>query len=300
MRVLVVGSIALDTVKTPLGEVEDALGGSAVYFSAAARYFASVDMVGVVGEDFPMEGLSFLRAGSVDIQGIQTAKGRTFRWAGVYGSDLNERETLDTQLNVFADFHPELPESYRDDLYVFLANIDPTLQLDVLDQVRAPKRVVCDTMNFWIEGKRAALLKVLKRTDIVMLNEGEIRQLVGESDLIKASKKVLDLGPEVVVVKKGEHGALMGSKNAFFFAPAYPTEHVFDPTGAGDSFAGGFVGYLAQADNFGEEHLRRAVVYGSVMASFNVERFSVERLKHLEEKEIEERFQAFREMVRVD
>ncbi|MCK5380149.1 MAG: sugar kinase [Candidatus Latescibacteria bacterium] len=300
MRVLVVGSIALDTVKTPLGEVEDALGGSAVHFSAAARYFAPVGMVGVVGEDFSMAGLDFLRAGSVDLEGVKTAKGRTFRWSGVYGSDINERETLDTQLNVFADFHPELPESYRDAPYVFLANIDPTLQLDVLDQVRAPKRVVCDTMNFWIEGKREVLLEVLKRTDIVMLNEGEIRQLVGESDLIKASKKVLNLGPEVVVVKKGEHGALMVSKDAFFFAPAYPTEHVFDPTGAGDSFAGGFVGYLAQVDDFGRESLRKAVIYGSVMASFNVERFSMERLKNLEEKEIEERFGAFREMVRVD
>ncbi|MCD6334726.1 MAG: sugar kinase [Candidatus Latescibacterota bacterium] len=300
MRVLVVGSIALDTVKTPFGEVEDALGGSAVYFSAAARYFAPVDMVGVVGEDFPMEGLDFLRAGSVNIQGIQRMKGRTFRWSGVYGSDLNERETLDTQLNVFADFHPELPESYRDAPYVFLANIDPTLQLNVLDQVRGPKRVVCDTMNFWIEGKRETLLKVLKRTDIVVLNEGEVRQLVGESDLIKASKKVLELGPEVAVIKKGEHGALMVSNSGFFFAPAYPTEHVFDPTGAGDSFAGGFVGYLAQGDAFDEESIRRAVVYGSVMASFNVERFSVERLKALDKKEIRERLQAFREMVRVD
>jgi len=288
----------LDTVRTPFGEVEEALGGSAVYFAAAARYFAPMGIVGVVGEDFPTEELSFLRAGSVDLEGVQVTEGRTFRWSGVYGSDLNERETLDTQLNVFADFCPEIPESYRDASYVFLANIDPVLQLDVLDQVRAPKRVVCDTMNFWIEGKRAEVLEVLKRTDIVMLNEGEVRQLVGEPNLIQASEGVLELGPEVVVVKKGEHGALMVSGESFFFAPAYPTKSVFDPTGAGDSFAGGFVGYLAESDDFGEESLRRAVVYGSVMASFNVEGFSVERLKDLEEAEIRERFGAFREMVR--
>jgi len=299
MSVLVVGSIALDTVKTPFGEVEEALGGSAVYFAAAARYFAPVYVVGVVGEDFPMEGLAFLSAGSVDLQGVQVAKGRTFRWSGVYGSNLNERETLDTQLNVFADFHPKIPSSYREAPYVFLANIDPVLQLDVLDQVRAPKRVVCDTMNFWIEGKRKELLEVLRRTDIVVLNEGEVRQLVGESNLIKASEGVLELGPEVVVVKKGEHGALMVSGDSFFFVPAYPTTRVFDPTGAGDSFAGGFVGYLAQADDFGEETLRRAVVYGSVMASFDVEWFGVERLRDLKEREIQERFQTFREMVRL-
>ncbi|MFH1009589.1 MAG: PfkB family carbohydrate kinase [Candidatus Latescibacterota bacterium] len=299
MRVLVVGSIALDTVKTPLGQVDDALGGSAVYFSAAARYFAPVAMVGVVGEDFPMEGLDFLRGGSVDLSGIQVARGRSFRWSGVYGSDLNERETLDTQLNVFADFHPNIPESYRDAPVVFLANIDPALQLDVLDQVRAPRQVVCDTMNFWIEGKRAELLEVLKRTDIFMLNEGEIRQLAGEPNLIKASRMVLEMGPEVVVVKKGEHGALMVSRDSFFFAPAYPTEEVFDPTGAGDSFAGGFVGYLAQANAFDQETLRRAVVHGSVMASFNVERFSMERLKDLKEQEIQERIATFLEMVRI-
>lgn len=299
MSVLVVGSIALDTVRTPLGEVEEALGGSAVYFAAAARYFAPVWMVGVVGEDFPMEELDFLSAGSVDLGGVQVAEGRTFRWSGVYGLDVNERETLDTQLNVFADFHPDIPESYRDAPYVFLANIDPTLQLDVLDQVHAPKRVVCDTMNFWIEGKRAEVLEVLKRTDIVVLNDGEVRQLVGEPNLIKASEDVLELGPEVVVVKKGEHGALMVSGDSFFFVPAYPTTCVLDPTGAGDSFAGGFVGYLAQTNDFGEESLRRAVVYGSVMASFNVERFSVERLKDLEEAEIRERFGTFQDMVRV-
>ncbi len=296
MSVLVVGSIALDTVKTPFGEVQDALGGSAVYFAAGASFFAPVNVVGVVGEDFPLASLDFLKARKVDLRGLSAQPGKTFRWSGVYGANLNERETLDTQLNVFAAFKPSIPDAYRRTDYVFLANIDPELQLDVLRQVERPRLIVCDTMNFWIEGKRDALLRTLKAVDVLILNDAETRQLAGEADLLRAARKVLTMGPRTLVVKKGEHGALLISQETFFAAPAYPTESVFDPTGAGDSFAGGFVGRLAQTGDLSEDGLRRAIVYGSVIASFNVERFSVDRLKDLSEAEIQERFRAFKRM----
>jgi sugar/nucleoside kinase (ribokinase family) len=296
MSVLVVGSIALDTVKTPFGEAQDALGGSAVYFAAGASFFTPVNVVGVVGEDFPLPGLDFLKARQVDLRGLSVQPGKTFRWSGVYGANLNERETLDTQLNVFAAFKPSIPDAYRRTDYVFLANIDPELQLDVLRQVERPRLIVCDTMNFWIEGKRDALLRTLKAVDVLILNDAETRQLAGEADLLRAVRKVLTLGPKTLVVKKGEHGALLISPETFFAAPAYPTESVFDPTGAGDSFAGGFVGRLAQTGDLSEDGLRRAVVYGSVIASFNVERFSVDRLKDLSQDEILERFRAFKRM----
>jgi sugar/nucleoside kinase (ribokinase family) len=294
MSVLVVGSIALDTVKTPFGEAQDALGGSAVYFAAGASFFTPVNVVGVVGEDFPLAGLDFLKARKVDLRGLSVQPGKTFRWSGVYGANLNERETLDTQLNVFAAFKPSIPDAYRRTDYVFLANIDPELQLDVLRQVERPRLVVCDTMNFWIEGKRDALLRTLKAVDILILNDAETRQIAGEADLLRAARKALTMGPKTLVVKKGEHGALLISPETFFAAPAYPTESVFDPTGAGDSFAGGFVGRLAQTGDLSEDGLRRAVVYGSVIASFNVERFSVDRLKDLSQDEIRERFRAFK------
>ena len=294
MSVLVVGSIALDTVKTPFGEAQDAVGGSAVYFAAGASFFTPVNVVGVVGEDFPLASLDFLKARKVDLRGLSAQPGKTFRWSGVYGANLNERETLDTQLNVFAAFKPSIPDAYRRTDYVFLANIDPELQLDVLRQVERPRLIVCDTMNFWIEGKRDALLRTLKAVDVLILNDAETRQLAEEADLLKAARKALTMGPKTLVVKKGEHGALLISRETFFAAPAYPTESVFDPTGAGDSFAGGFVGRLAQTGDLSEDGLRRAVVYGSVIASFNVERFSVDRLKDLSQEEIRERFRAFK------
>lgn len=297
MGILVVGSIALDTVKTPFGEAQDALGGSAVYFSAAASYFAPVKVVGVVGDDFDMEGLSFLLERDVDLTGVSVESGRTFRWSGVYDNDMNTRETLETQLNVFARFRPSIPDQYKDSPYVFLANIDPELQLDVLRQVHEPKWVVCDTMNFWIEGKKEALLELLGKVDIIILNDSETRQLASETNLIKASKQVLAMGPEVVIVKKGEHGAYMVSERyGLFSIPAFPTESVFDPTGAGDTFAGGFVGYLGRIDQVTSDTLRQAMVYGTVMASFNVEQFSIERLRHLDYAEIRSRFDALRQL----
>ena len=294
MSLLVVGSVALDTVETPFGRVKDAPGGSALYFSAAASYFCSVKVVGVVGNDFPVESVDFLRKRNVNLDGLHVSDGDTFRWSGRYGYDLNERETIETRLNVFASFQPKILESYRDSEYVFLANIDPQLQLDVLKQVSRPKLVACDTMNFWIEGEKDQLLKVLGKADVVIMNDSEVRELAAEPDLLKASRRFLDIGPDVVIVKKGEHGAIMVSKDSFFAIPAFPTELVFDPTGAGDSFAGGLMGYLASSEDVSEMNLRRAMVYGSVMASFNVERFSFERLKDLKDEEIKERFREFK------
>ena len=291
MSVLVVGSVALDTVVTPFGKVEDAVGGSAVYFSAGASFFVPVNVVGVVGEDFPRESLKFLEDRGVDLNGLSVEPGKTFRWSGEYGYDLNTRETLDTQLNVFESFKPSIPDNYRKTDHVFLANIDPELQLDVLQQVENPRVVVCDTMNFWIEGKGEALLKTLQSVDVLILNDSETRQLAGEADLIKAARRVLTMGPKIVVVKKGEHGAILISKDLFFAAPAFPTESVFDPTGAGDSFAGGFVGHIARKGVLSDETLRQAVIYGTVIASYNVEKFSVERLDGLNQEEIEDRYQ---------
>ncbi|MSS73265.1 MAG: sugar kinase [Candidatus Latescibacteria bacterium] len=300
MSVLVVGSIALDTVKTPFGEATDAVGGSGVYFAAGASFFTPVNVVGVVGQDFPMHSLDFLKARGVDLHGLSVKPGKTFRWSGVYGFDLNVRETLDTQLNAFATFKPSIPDVYRKTDYVFLANIDPELQLDVLRQVERPRLVVCDTMDFWIEGKRDALLRTLQEVDVLILNDAETRELAEEADLIKAARRVLTMGPKTVVVKKGEHGALLISSDAFFAAPAFPTESVFDPTGAGDSFAGGFVGHLARTGDLSHETMRQAVIYGSVIASFNVERFSMERLKSLSQEEIRERFRAFQKITHFD
>ena len=247
MGVLVVGSVALDSVETPFGEARDALGGSATFFSIAASYFTEVSIVAVVGTYFPPEHIEFLQSKGVDTSGLVVEDGETFRWAGVYGYDLNERQTIDTRLNVFETFRPEVPESLASSEFLFLANIDPELQLTVLDQVSSPKLVACDTMNFWIEGKREALLEVMGRVDAIVLNDGECRELAIESNLIKAARAVLGMGPRIVIVKKGEHGATMFTGDEYFSAPAYPCESVFDPTGAGDSFAGGFIGYLANA-----------------------------------------------------
>lgn len=293
MSILVVGSVAFDSVETPFGKAEEVLGGSGTYFSTSASFFTDVNLVAVVGEDFPQEHIDFLRERNVDLRGLTSSAGKTFRWSGEYGYDLNEAKTLDTQLNVFADFCPKLPESYINAEYVFLANIDPEIQLDVLKQVVRPKVVACDTMNFWIEGKREALLKTLKYVDILLINDAEVRQLADEPNMVKAAQKVLAMGPKTLVVKRGEYGATMFTEHGIFAAPAYPLEEIFDPTGAGDTFAGGFMGYLATVDDSSDASMRQAIVFGSVMASFNVEAFSLDRMRTLEFAEVQERFRKF-------
>ncbi len=296
MSLLVVGSIAYDTVETPFGKVEDSLGGSALYFSAAASLFGPVNVVGVVGSDFDASKISFLKKRGVNLDGLYMESGKTFRWGGRYYEDMNKRETLFTYLNVFERFQPRIPEEYRHSEYVFLANIDPELQLKVLEQIQKPKLVVLDTMNFWINGKRAQLQTVLKRSDIIVVNDEEAREMTGEFNLIKAIKRIVEYGPNSVIVKKGEHGAMLYQNGKFFFAPAFPLEKVVDPTGAGDSFAGGFMGYLAKTDKTDFANLKKAIIYGSTIASFNVEDFSFNRLKTLTMEEIEQRVELFKEL----
>lgn len=296
MGIVVVGTVAFDTVETPFGRGDNVLGGSATYFATSASFFTDVSLVAVVGEDFPDEHTRFLQSREIDLQGLQRIPGKTFHWSGSYGYDLNEAKTLDTQLNVLLDFKPELPASYRDTDVLFLANIDPELQLEVLDQVKNPRLVACDSMNFWISSKPAALKEVMKRVDIVVINEGEARMLTGEANLVKAARQIIALGCKRLVVKRGEYGVLMFTADTVFAAPAYPLEEVFDPTGAGDTFAGGFMGYLANTGDLSEDGLRQALVFGSVMASFNVEEFSLNRLKKLEYTEIESRYRQFKQL----
>jgi len=293
MEILVVGSVAFDSVETPFGRRDDILGGSATYFSTSASFFAGVRLVAVVGEDFPAAHRDFLAARSIDLTGLQVAPGRTFRWRGRYGYDLNEAHTLNTELNVFEGFRPELPEHFRDAEIVFLANIDPDLQLEVVRQVRHPRLIACDTMNFWIAGKRDALLRTLRHVDILVINEAETRQLAEEPNLVKAARAILALGPKTLVVKRGEYGVLVFSAHSVFSIPAYPLDEVYDPTGAGDTFAGGFVGYLAATGNLSDATIRKATVFGSVMASFTVEDFSLDRLRSLSWSDIEERYRMF-------
>ncbi|HET7276255.1 MAG TPA: PfkB family carbohydrate kinase [Longimicrobiaceae bacterium] len=296
MSILVVGSVALDTVETPFGRAEDALGGSATFFAAAASSFCPVQLVGVVGDDFPKDALDFLASRDVDLSGLEKAQGESFRWSGVYSYDLNSRETLDTRLGVFADFKPQIPDAFRSAEWVFLGNIDPVLQLDVLGQLDQPKLVACDTMNFWIESKRDTLLELLGKVDLLMVNDSEARELSGEYNLSHAARWIHERGPRYVVIKKGEHGAILFTPTSTFFAPGYPLEELFDPTGAGDAFAGGMMGSLAQCGRTDDADLRRAVIYGSAMGSFAVERFSVERFLDLTNDEIEERVRSFRDM----
>lgn len=296
MSLLVVGSVAFDSVETPFGKAEEVLGGSATYFSTSASYFTDVKLVAVVGDDFPEEHVAFLKSREIDVKGLQKSSGKTFRWKGRYDFDLNQAHTLDTQLNVFASFKPQIPEEYKDAEYVFLANIDPVLQLEVLKQVRKPKFVACDTMNFWIEGKPNELKETLKHVDLLTINEGEARELAKEPNLVLAAKKILSYGPKTLIVKRGEYGSLMFSDSGIFSAPAYPLESVFDPTGAGDSFAGGFMGYLSNIGNISDGSIRQAIIFGSVMASFNVEDFSLNGMKNLNYKEIEERFKEFKRL----
>ena len=296
--VLVVGSVALDSVETPFGKAENVLGGSGTFFSAAASHLAPVQLVGVIGSDFPLEKLrQSFASRPIDLAGLERAEGASFRWRGRYRHDLNMAETLETHLGVFSNFHPKIPEQFRSAPFVFLGNIDPRLQLDVLTQVAKPTLVGCDTMNFWIESRRPDLLRLLEQVDLITLNDAEARQLTDEFNLVRAARWIMARGPKHVVIKKGEHGAFMFTESSVFFAPAYPLESVFDPTGAGDSFAGGFMGYLARSGDLSEPNLRRAVVYGSALGSFAVEKFSVDRLLEITPAEISRRVGDFHRLV---
>ncbi|PLX44381.1 MAG: sugar kinase [Deltaproteobacteria bacterium] len=293
LKLLVVGSVAIDSVQTPFGFREESIGGSALYFSAAASLFSPVSILAVVGEDFPMDEVEFLSARGADLSGLKTIPGRTFRWKGQYGYDLNEAKTIETHLNVFEEFTPVLTERQRSAELLFLANIDPELQLKVLDQVDSPALVAADTMNFWIEGKRKALQRVVERIDLLVLNEAEARMLTEEVNLVKAAQKIMEWGPSGVVIKRGEYGVIYFAAGYFFSAPAYPLEELFDPTGAGDSFAGGMMGALAASGDLTPEGIKRAIVYGSAVASFNVEDFSFTRLASIEYGDINRRFGDF-------
>jgi sugar/nucleoside kinase (ribokinase family) len=295
-KLLVVGSVALDTVKTPFGEGTDILGGSATYFSTSASFFTSVALIAVVGEDFPAQHVAFLKSRGVDLTGLERRPGATFRWKGEYSHQLNEAQTLETHLNVFETFRPNIPEAYRSPDVLFLGNIDPELQLDVLQKVERPAFVACDTMNFWINGKRDALWKVLERVDALIINDGEARALGQNPNLVKVAKLVLSRGPKYLIIKRGEYGVLMFHGQQIFGAPAYPLEDVRDPTGAGDTFAGGFLGYLAATGNRSPEAMKQAIIFGSVMASFTVEAFSLDRLRILDYKEIQSRYREFKRL----
>ena len=296
MSILVVGSVALDSVETPFGSADRVIGGSAVFFAAASSLLFPVQVVGVVGDDYPFEELDFLTERGADLSGVERAEGESFFWAGRYSYDLNSRDTLETRLGVFGDFKPRVPDAFRDSRYVFLGNLDPVLQLAVLDQVRRPAAVICDTMNYWIEGSREALVALLGRVDILMVNDAEARQLAGDHNLVRAARWIQERGPRYVVVKKGEHGAILFGPDWMFFVPGFPLEVIFDPTGAGDSFAGGFVGYIASVDSLEPDDLRRAMVYGSVMGSYAVESFSVDRFRSLSDGEILHRIVEFKEI----
>lgn len=297
MPILVVGSVAFDSLQTPFGKAERCLGGSATYFSVAASFFTPVELVAVVGEDFTDEDMEVFRGRDIRLDGLQRVAGaKTFFWSGEYGYDLNVAKTRDTQLNVFADFSPRLTENQRKADVLFLANIDPELQLDVLRQAERPRLVALDTMNYWISSKHEALERVFREVDLIVINEAEVRQFTGEANLVKGCRQILALGPSTLVVKRGEYGVLMITREEIFAAPAYPLENVFDPTGAGDTFAGGFLGFLASREKIHDSELRRAIIFGSVLASFTVEKFSLDRLRELTTREVHERYQAFRRL----
>jgi sugar/nucleoside kinase (ribokinase family) len=302
LSLVIVGSLGLDTVATPFTKVVDALGGSATYISLAASYFtAPINLIGVVGEDFPKEYITLLEEHNVDLGGLQIVEGgKTFRWSGKYHYDLNTRDTLLTELNVFESFNPIIPDSLKKSKYVCLGNIDPSLQIKVLDQLDSPRFVVCDTMNYWIEGKKDDLLKLLKRVNVLIINDSEARLLAHEPNLFKAAKMIREMGVEILIIKKGEHGALLFTEDIIFSAPAYPLEMINDPTGAGDSFAGGFTGYLHKTQDLSAENMKRAVVYGSTMASFCVEEFSTKGLENISYLRIQDRFREFQTISKFD
>lgn len=297
MSIVVVGSVAFDAIESPFGKSEKTIGGAATYFSVAASIFAPVRVVAVIGDDFGAEEMQVFEGRDIDTSGIVRIEGgRTFFWSGEYGFDLNVAQTRETQLNVFADFRPDLPEGFRDSEMVFLANIAPELQLEVLEQVRDPKLVALDTMNYWIDSARDGLEEVITKVDLLVINETEARQLTDEPNLVKASRKLLSRGPRWVVIKRGEYGALMATGDDIFAAPAYPLEQVFDPTGAGDSFAGGLIGWLAAAKEVNDDQLRQAIVYGSIMASYTVEKFGLDRLREITRDDLDSRLAMFRKV----
>ncbi|MCH7902498.1 sugar kinase [archaeon] len=299
-KVVIVGSLALDDVKTPFGEVTEALGGSATFASIACSLFSEPGMVGVIGGDFPKEHLELFKSRGIDLAGIETKKGeKTFRWKGSYGLDLNVAKTLQTDLNVLANFEPKLSDNYKDADFLFLGNIDPEQQLSVLNQMnKRPGLVVADTMNLWIDNKRDKVLEVVKKVDLALMNDGEARQLFDTSNLVKASQEILKLDSKICMIKKGEHGCIMFSKDSYFSCPGYPLQNVKDPTGSGDSFGGSLIGYLAKTNDFSEANMRKAIVYASSVASFNAEDFSVEKLKTLTMKDVEKRYKEFEEFVK--
>jgi sugar/nucleoside kinase (ribokinase family) len=296
MSVLVVGTVAFDSIETPFGSAERILGGSASYFALAASFFTSVRIVGVIGQDFPQEYLDLFNQRKIDLEGIRRETGDTFHWRGRYHEDINIRDTLELHLNVLAGFVPKLPDRYCDAEYVFLGNIDPVMQLEVLNQIRQMKLVVCDTMDHWIQGSGEELKKVLKRIEMLVLNDSEARLLSGYNNIVRAARAILKMGPKEVLIKRGEYGVLQFSDSSIFATPAYPLEEVFDPTGAGDSFAGGFMGQLARSDDHSQRGIRRAIVYGSVVASFTVEDFGVKRLASVSLQDIEERYKSFTQL----
>jgi sugar/nucleoside kinase (ribokinase family) len=300
VTLLVVGSIALDSVITPFGETADDPGGSALFFSAAAALLHPVQVVGVVGRDYPLGALKRLEARGVDLSGVETADGESFRWKGKYSYDLSSRETLDTRLGVFAGFQPKLPSAFRDAAYVFLGNIDPELQLGVLDQIRAPRLVACDTMNYWIQSKRDVLLQLLRHIDYLIINDTEARELSGDWNIYRAARWVLTHGPRGVVIKQGEYGAILMDADVLFKVPAYPLEEVFDPTGAGDAFAGGFMGHVARTGDLSAANLRLAMVYGAAMGSFAVSQFGIKGFEGVTTVDVEQRVRGFRDLVHFD
>jgi len=296
MSVLVVGTVAFDSIETPFGSAERILGGSASYFALGASFFAPVRVVGVIGEDFPQDYLDLFAQRKIDTDGVERAAGDTFHWRGRYHEDINVRDTVELHLNVLAGFEPKLPDPYRDAEYVFLGNIDPLMQMEVLDQLRRVRLVACDTMDHWIRTSNDALKKVLRRIEMLVINDSEARLLSGYDNIVKAAREILKMGPRMVLIKRGEYGVLQFSDSSIFATPAYPLEQVFDPTGAGDSFAGGLMGHLARSGDRSQGGLRRAIVYGSVVASFTVEDFGVKRLAGVSLEEIEERYRQFVEL----
>ena len=300
MTLCVVGSIALDSIFTPFGETADALGGSAVYFSVSGSLLHPVRVVGIVGDDFPMTELDRLSHRGIDWSGVEQVAGESFRWKGKYSYDLQNRETLETRLGVFADFKPSISDGVKDARYVFLGNIDPELQLGVLDQIRQPRLVACDTMNYWIHSKRDSLMKLMERIDVLMVNDSEARELSGDWNVYRAARWILKHGPRLAVIKQGVYGAVLVDQDRFFYVPGFPLEDVFDPTGAGDAFAGGFMGHLARTDDLSPANVRRAMVYGSAMGSFAVERFSTARFDEIGPAEVTARVREFSDLVHFD
>jgi sugar/nucleoside kinase (ribokinase family) len=299
MPLLVVGSVALDSIHTPFGETADALGGSAVFFSVAAAVLSPVKVVGVIGSDYPVAQLEALAPRGIDWSGVERAEGESFRWRGKYSYDLQSRETLETRLGVFAHFQPKLPAAFRSAEFLFLGNIDPELQLGVLSQINAPKLVVCDTMNYWIQSKKDVLLQLLREVDILMVNDGEARELSGDWNIHRAGRWILSKGPKRVVIKQGEYGALLMDAKGTFSVPAFPLEEVFDPTGAGDSFAGGFMGYLARTKDLSDENLRVAMLYGSAMGGFAVEKFGIAGFDRVTLADVNARVQGIKRLMQV-